>query len=557
MLGLVSTPSATAPVDIIRAVLPIGIGLASAAFLTLKLANHGFAAYDSIPTVSIRPGDKAHDEEFYENPDLFLTKCEEQYGSMFNLHIYNQFLTVISGAHIREIFKTESLNFGDAADDVSGIHSFTMSITKAKRTFDDPLIHEIIRDNISPNLPWFTPRIVEQFQSILDTKLGHSQERNLVENPLLVIREMVASAMVTVFMGLEVAKNPSVIDSFIQCSYDLAGLTRGNPRKSRWRAFRNRTKYGLLNPLQKHIQVLAAAASPVIQERRKQEAEAVEKGVEYDRPLDILQKMLDSFDKYKLVDIEDVCGNLLLIVLVSVLTTSDASTYLCYYLASFPEYGETLYNEQREVLGQIAKEREGQRQRKLQSGEVDSARDFEGTDLDPKNDQDLSAAAVKRMVHLDSYVREMFRFRSQRLSLPHLAREDVVLSNGVVIRKGMKIILNMRSLHQDYDLQGEDPTEFRPWRFVGKSKAATKVATDFLVFGMGKHACPGRFLAIQEIKTICALIVSRYSKLELQDPTKKMKALLSRPGEAVPTGLYFTSRAAETTTDSAESSGDA
>lgn len=139
-----------------------------------------------------------------------------------------------------------------------------------------------------------------------------------------------------------------------------------------------------------------------------------------------------------------------------------------------------------EVLDQISKEREAQRQSKLQSGEVQSRMDFEGTDLDPQNDRYLSAEAVKRFKYLDSFVREVFRFRQQKISLGHTAVTDVVLSNGMVIHKGRKIVVNTRSLHQDYELQGEDPMEFRPWRFVGKVKSATKAAMDYLPFGVGK-----------------------------------------------------------------------
>ncbi|KAF9431526.1 hypothetical protein BGZ76_000197 [Entomortierella beljakovae] len=70
--------------------------------------------------------------------------------------------------------------------------------------------------------------------------------------------------------------------------------------------------------------------------------------------------------------------------------------------------------------------------------------------------------------------------------------------------------------------QGEEATEFRPWRFVGKSKTSTKVGPDYLPFGMGNiisnlipgHACPGRFLAVQELKVIGSMIASRYSNIE-------------------------------------------
>ena len=57
-----------------------------------------------------------------------------------------------------------------------------------------------------------------------------------------------------------------------------------------------------------------------------------------------------------------------------------------------------------------------------------------------------------------------------------------------------------------------------------------------------RHACPGRFLAIQEIKTIGVLVVSKYSKIEIQDPSKTTKSLRTRMGEPVPTGVIMTSR---------------
>ncbi|KAF9570517.1 hypothetical protein EC968_001739 [Mortierella alpina] len=458
MLGLVSSSSGADALGVIRVALPIGIGLASAAFLSGKLAGTIENKLDkSIPTVALRPGDKTHDAEYHEDPDLFLSTCEERYGPVFNIFIFNQFITMISGPLAREVFMTENLNFGDAADDTSGIHSFTASITKSKRGFNDPAIHEMIRDIITPNLALFTPRIVKSMLTIANKEFDVSH-RKLIADPLLIFREMIASAK----------------------------LTAEGPLKSVWRTLRARTTYGVLSPLQQHVQVLVDAATPVVQERRKQEAEAVEKGVPYDRPLDILQGLLDNFDKYGLKDLEDVCGHIVVMVLVSVHTTSDSSAYLSYYLAAYPEYIEPLFQEQLTVLSQISQEREEQRQEKFKSGEVASVKDFEGTPLDPKNDRDLTSAAVKRMVKMDSFIREFFRFRAQRANLAHMARTDVVLSNGITIRKGRKVMINIRSVHQSYDMQGEDPTEFRPWRFIGNSKTATKVSIDFLPFGMGK-----------------------------------------------------------------------
>jgi cytochrome P450 len=38
---------------------------------------------------------------------------------------------------------------------------------------------------------------------------------------------------------------------------------------------------------------------------------------------------------------------------------------------------------------------------------------------------------------------------------------------------------------------GDDAEEFKPFRFVNTNSSATKIDNTFIVFGGGKHACPG------------------------------------------------------------------
>jgi cytochrome P450 len=253
----------------------------------------------------------------------------------------------------------------------------------------------------------------------------------------------------------------------------------------------------MFNPLHKHVKVLVDAAGPVIEERRRQETEAYENGVKWERSLDVMQRMLDNSEKYGFVDLEDICGHLMVLVLASIHTTTDTSTSLMYYLACFPQYHEPLFQECQKVLGQIEAEREELRQKKLQSGEFESAEEFVGSELDPARDRDLSAAALKRMVHMDSFVREIFRYRHTRMEIMHLARKPVTLSNGMKIAKGQMVAINLRSVHRSHEYQGEDPAEFRPWRFLGKAKAATKVAKDYLPFGMGPYVDTFLFCSVR------------------------------------------------------------
>ncbi|KAG0349653.1 hypothetical protein BG005_010841 [Podila minutissima] len=352
-----------------------------------------------------------------------------------------------------------------------------------------------------------------------------------------------------VFMGMEIAQDPKVTESFIFCTRDFGQMMQaGVPRRSFWHMFSVNTKYGYLdgalNPLHKHVQALVAASTPVILERRRREAECKEKGIPYERPLDIMQILLDESDKYGFVDLEDMCGHILLTVLASVHTTVDACTNMLYFFAAYPQHAETLYNEQQDVLDEQTSEREKERAKLIAKACEQGAAvpEFDGTDLDPKKDREVTASAIRKMVYFDSYLREVFRYRSARLNLTHKARKTVVFSNGQYISKGSKVIINMRSAHYNPE-QGEDVNEFKPFKYVGQTaKSPAKAATDMVFFGMGAHMCPGRFLAINEMKILGTLFLQRYSRVEFKDREAGMRRLTQVVGEPLDQALILTSR---------------
>ncbi|KAK3817519.1 MAG: cytochrome P450 [Benniella sp.] len=543
MVSLSSGSSSVNTTDILKIAIPIGIGLASVAYFAVKYsadssnpARHGVT---SVPTASLREGELTHDVEYNENQDAFIQRCEEAYGPMFNVFLIGKTLTVASGPLIREVFMNNDFSSGDDIEEVTSMMALFDSMRKSNIGDEHKTIHALVRDYITPNLAMFTPAIVKQLESSLDHVFGTTStgaEGNLVPFPMGPMQTMVSSAMVSVFMGLEAAQSQKIIDIFNSTTMDM-GMMFGPPKPpaSFWQSILNKTNSKPLSPLQIHVRNLTEVAGPIILERRRLEEEAAEKGIPYDRPMDILQRLLDNFDKHGLVDVEDICGYLLILSSTGVHTTNDTATTLLFYLAAFPEHLDTLYKEQRDVLDAIQQERTQRREALEKKGEPI------GEDLDPAHDRDLTAEAIKRMVHLDSFIREMFRYRTERLTLSHRARKTITLSNGVVIPKGQSVIINMKSAHHGPD-QGDDVTEFRPWRFVGKAKSATKAGADFLPFGMGKHACPGRFLAIHEVKAIIVLMVSKYSKFEIQDPSQTMRILRSRIGEPAPTGLIFHNR---------------
>ncbi|RUP47699.1 cytochrome P450, partial [Jimgerdemannia flammicorona] len=204
------------------------------------------------------------------------------------------------------------------------------------------------------------------------------------------------------------------------------------------------------NPTSRHRAVVCRVTGPEIERRKK---EAREQGDSWNRPQDILQILIDNFpsDTPAPVVTQDVSHNLLTLIFVSIHTTTMHSVLALYVLADYEEYVQELLDEQDAVMAEEEAEEE--------AGE-------------PRADFGFSPKAIKKMAKLDSLLRE--------------------------------------SIMYDEELQGPDPENFNPWRFVNKNKQATKVGVDYLRFGMGKHACPGRFFAIQVIKTILCILIRKY-----------------------------------------------
>lgn len=103
----------------------------------------------------------------------------------------------------------------------------------------------------------------------------------------------------------------------------------------------------------------------------------------------------------------------------------------------------------------------------------------------------------------------------------------ITLSDGTHIPRGVVIAFSHYAIHQDPTYYPDNPNAWDGFRFsapretVGAKADLTKVleqknqnltatGADFQSFGHGRHACPGRFFASQEMKLMLAHIVMNY-----------------------------------------------
>ncbi|KAF2165557.1 hypothetical protein M409DRAFT_55929 [Zasmidium cellare ATCC 36951] len=129
-------------------------------------------------------------------------------------------------------------------------------------------------------------------------------------------------------------------------------------------------------------------------------------------------------------------------------------------------------------------------------------------------------ASVNRLVLLDSALRESLRclpLKARAVERIVVAKEGVTLPNGLFVPYGTPIGLSSDDIHHDEQFY-ERPESFIPDRFVNKEgQGMVQVRETFQAFGLGRQACPGRYIAAHILKMFFAHIIINYDFDELKN----------------------------------------
>ncbi|KAF8637705.1 hypothetical protein AX16_010780 [Volvariella volvacea WC 439] len=220
---------------------------------------------------------------------------------------------------------------------------------------------------------------------------------------------------------------------------------------------------------------------PMIRDRVEQEENYGKERA--DRPNDLVSWLLDYAQPHQREE-RDLVVRILTANLAAIHTTTMASTHILYDIASRPEYVEPLREEIQDVI------------------------DKEG----------WTKAAMDKMNKLDSFIRESQRISGTgALVMVRKALKDFTFSDGTTVPAGHFAAVCAIAVHHD-PKNYEDPYSFRAFRFADlrqqedeslKHQAANP-SLDWLTFGSGRHACPGRFMAINQIKAMFAHMLLNY-----------------------------------------------
>ncbi|KAH8747209.1 cytochrome P450 [Diaporthe sp. PMI_573] len=131
-------------------------------------------------------------------------------------------------------------------------------------------------------------------------------------------------------------------------------------------------------------------------------------------------------------------------------------------------------------------------------------------------DEGWTRAALYKMRLMDSFLKENQRAHPPNaISMNRLVKETVTLSDGSVLPAGTRFIV---ANSYDDPAVYESPEKFDAYRFLRKREDQGKMnawqhvtlSPQHMAFGLGDHACPGRFFASNEIKIAIAQLLLKY-----------------------------------------------
>ncbi|KAI9309164.1 cytochrome P450 [Cunninghamella echinulata] len=435
-------------------------------------------------------------KEYRKDPEAFINKWQKELGDVYSAFLFGEEIVILSGTQVREVFMNNKLNFLAAVKRIFDNYLLTNSVFTLDG--DAQKIANLIKKYLNPNLKHFTPRVVENLTLGFKEYVGDiPAEGKEFSNIYPMVQSMVAKASASVFVGTELAKNEQLIDSFKNMVLEVGSELSPKPLLELFpRINRLRMWYiGKTSPkVRKHRQQLYDALKPEI-DRRLENMRLNDSN--WERPEDILQAMIESKDRPEHVDIYVYCSeNITQLIFAALHTTSENSTIALYRILNHPGLIDELLEEQNEIL------------------------EMEGFDKSC-GPEVFTREIVNKFVKLDSAIRESLRVRNDYITLPHvnISQENVILSNGVIIRPGDSVFINLTSNHYDPYIQKtiDDLKAYNPLRFINAGKNATKIGDDFLIFGLGPRSCPGRWFAVQEIKTIISYIIRRFEVVALDE----------------------------------------
>ncbi|KAI0732573.1 cytochrome P450 [Fomitopsis betulina] len=397
---------------------------------------------------------------------------------IFKVAMLDQWLVIVSGADMNEELRKvpdSHADFLGAANDLVSIR-YSMSEGIADHPIHVPAIRGPLTKNLGVVFGDVVDEINEAFADSIDRNLNGDEWSDV--NVLMTMAIIISRASSRIFVGLPLCRNEDYLRIVRQFTFDVS---RARYFLSWFPKPLKRVVGPFLPWARRAIRQVSVYLRPMIEDRQRKLEEMGENWT--DKPNDYLMWVMDEAARQG-ESIKIIIDALMASNFAAIHTSSNSITQAIYQLAGSPKYAAFL----REEVESVVKE------------------------------HGWNKIAVGKMWKLDSFMRESQRLNGiTHIAVMRKAKQDFTLSDGTFIPAGTLLAGASTATHRD-ERNYENPEVFDPLRFAdmrseegaGIKHQFVSTSPEYVPFGHGKHACPGRFFAVNELKVMMAYILLHY-----------------------------------------------
>lgn len=433
---------------------------------------------DDFPTVGCSFGPSRCFSNFYVGASRFLVDAPgvlkegyEKYGNRpFKVATMLRWTVVLTDPqHMMEIANAaeEDLSFREAMKDIMGVDD-ALKINVGSPDHD--LLAELLKSHIARNATKICAEVQDELLVSLETVLGNESDDWTSIPALSTVSRIMVQTWQRFFVGYPLCRSSEWSSLVAKIHKDVAISSVIRRLVPSWTfPFFARLTSNLEANVDRATILLGTAVEACT-------SEVDEYATPNEQKFDFLARLVRrSTGEDSLL--RNLTTRLLGFTIAVSSTPSNTLTHALYHLATNPEFAQVLRDE------------------------VDPIVQHDGWNIQ----------SVAKMNKIDSFLRESARINGvSSLGFFRQATRDLSLSDGTFLPKGCTIAVSLPPFHRDSTAY-EAPDEFRPFRFSDNPEhSITTITPQWLFFGYGKHACPGRFLLTYQLKVMFAYMISAY-----------------------------------------------
>ncbi|KAH7246834.1 hypothetical protein FSOLCH5_012080 [Fusarium solani] len=339
----------------------------------------------------------------------------------------------------------------------------------------------LVRTKLTQNLTRVMPQLKQELEYILATEFPSCEDWTPVKWQPFGLRA-VARMSGRAFVGPSISRDEKWMNTTINFAIHVFTACVKLQLFPEWARPIGQHFVSELGQIRNDIKTAKEMLLPILEERlRDMDMPGCE-----DAPDDMIQWLIEGLPEEEKADVTVQAELQLILAAASIHSTNNLLCECLCDLAAYPEVQEELREEAYRIL-----------------------------EVEKGWEKKENMAKLKKM---DSFMREVQRLRGNITSFIRKVMKPISLSDGTQLPPGTKVLAPQAGISVDeryfpnperfdalrfYNLRQESDEASNRWQF-------TSLNDTNINFGAGKHACPGRFFAGNEIKLVLAHLLINY-----------------------------------------------